>query len=257
MFRRSSLVVLVAFCIMVPKNLFAWGKQGHALVAEIAYSFLDTNTRKAVLKGLDGMTVEDAGNWMDYMRSDHKFDFMKQWHYVNVEKGNLYEATKDDNILNALNTAIEKLKHKSTLSDEEIKRNLLIVFHLVGDLHQPLHVGYGSDKGGNDIQMVYGGHNSNLHRVWDTEIIEGESISINQCLLLYKNFDKSQIEMFKTINVEKWMNQPRALLGSVYAYPEDKVIDQAYIDKNKKIIEQQLLIAGIRLAAILQEVFKA
>jgi len=245
------------FCAAFPHRTFAWGKQGHEIVATIAYTLVDTNIKKEVIKYLDGITVAEAGTWMDDVRSDHKYDFMKSWHYVNIEKGQQYVATKEPNLINELNDAIEKLEHKSTLSNEEIKRNLLLVFHLVGDMHQPLHVGYGIDKGGNDIQVKYLTKPANLHRVWDTEIIESEHISANQCLLLTKNFDDDEIKQLKTINVEKWVYEPRALLSGVYSLPEDNTIDQAYIDKNKKIIETQLLIAGIRLSAILEDVFKS
>ncbi len=253
----TSLLWVLLICISIPNNLYAWGKKGHALVAEIGYTLLDSNTKLQVVKYLDGMSLSEAGNWMDNMRSDPRYEYMKQWHYVNIEKGNQYEETKEDNIINALNAAIGKLKNRQSLSDEEVKKNLLVVFHLVGDLHQPLHVGYGSDKGGNAIQVKYLDNSSNLHRVWDTDIIEGEKITINDCLLLYKNFDSAEIAQLKAINVERWIREPRSLLQNVYAIQDNNVIDQAYVDKNKKIIEQQLLIAGLRLSAVLEYVFKS
>ena len=64
---------------------------------------------------------------MDEMRSDRKYDYMSHWHYVNIEKGKQYDATKDDNIIYALNNAISKLEHKDKLSEEEIKKNLMIM----------------------------------------------------------------------------------------------------------------------------------
>ncbi len=253
-----SLLFLISFIAILPLISSAWGKKGHSLTAEIAFYFCDSTTKETVQKYLGEMTIEQAGSWMDEMRSDRKFDYMKPWHYVNVEKGTSYEANKDENIINELTKAIDALqnKEKNKLSKEDIKRNILIIFHLCGDLHQPLHVGYGDDKGGNSIEVKYLTKESNLHRVWDSEIIEGEKITINDCLKHYTSFDKKMIEQLKVINVENWMRQPRALLGNVYNF-KDNTIDQKYIDKNKKIIEEQLLIGGIRLAAILQMAFKA
>ena len=234
----------------------AWGRRGHKLVVEIAYSMLDNQTKTNVQQYLDGMTAEQVGNWMDDMRSNHNYDFMKPWHYVNTEKGETYQPTKEPNLINALNDAISALEHKDKLSKEDIKKNILIISHLTGDLHQPLHVGYGSDKGGNDIQVKYLNKETNLHKVWDTEIIESEDISLNDCLLQLNGFNKPMLENFKVINPEKWSNQPRALLSGVYNF-KNSTIDQAYIDRNKKIVEEQLLIAGIRLSAVLQHLFKA
>jgi len=227
------------------------------MVSEIAFSFLDSNTKEKVQKVLGSMSIEEAGNWMDNIRSDHRYDYMKTWHYLNLEKGATYVANSDNNIINALDKAISELEHKNKMDDSEVRKDLLIVFHLVGDMTMPLHVGYGVDRGGNTVQVTYLGHQSNLHRVWDSEIIESEKITTEDCLAFYKTMDKKEIDQNKKINVEDWMAEPRSLLGDVYNFPSDNNIDQAYIDKNKKIVEQQLVIAGIRLAAVLNQVFKS
>ena len=251
-----SLVVLVVLAVALPCSLYAWGKKGHGIVAEVAFSLLDSNIKDSVKKYLDTMSIEYASIWMDEMRSDPKYNYMKTWHYVDFEKGQQYTETKEDNIINALNKAIDNLEHRDALSNEAIKTNLLIVFHMVGDLHMPLHVGYAEDKGGNTIQVKYINNQTNLHRVWDTEIIESENITTNDCLAKLNMFSKTEIEGFEKINVENWINEPRSLLNNVYEF-KDNTIDQAYINKNKEIIEEQLAIAGVRLSAVLKKVFKS
>jgi len=254
----SFFLLASALIASLPHNTFAWGKKGHGIVAEIAFSFLDNKVKDSVNKYLGATTIEGASTWMDEIRSDHRYDYMKPWHYVNIAKGGEYVPNKDPNVVNALNNAIEELAHKQNLSDSVIKTDLMIIFHLVGDMHQPLHVGYESDKGGNDIQVKYLGRPTNLHRAWDTEIIEGENITTDQCLSLYKDFTKKEVAQLKEVNVAMWVKEPQALLGDVYSFnTQDNTIDQAYIDKNKKIVEQQLLIAGIRLSAVLEQIFKS
>ena len=54
--------------------------------------------------------------------------------------------------------------------------DLLELFHLIGDLHQPLHVGFGEDKGGNTFEVQFNDKGSNLHKVWDSEIIEYKNL---------------------------------------------------------------------------------
>lgn len=96
---------------------------------------------------LGSTSFEDAFVWMDEMRSNPTYDFMKPWHHINIEKGNSYVATNGENIADRLIITIDELKHKQTLCDAQIKTELLLLFHLMGDLHQPLHVGYGAYRG--------------------------------------------------------------------------------------------------------------
>ena len=246
----------MAAVVSMPRASFAWGKKGHEMVAEIAWSFLDNNTKAAVQKYLGATTIQEAGTWMDDVRGDHSYDYMKTWHYVNIEKGKEYTKTTDDNLVNALNKAITELEHRGNKSNDDIKKDLMIVFHLVGDMHMPLHVGYEEDKGGNTIHVTYLGHRSNLHRVWDSEIIESEKITTNDCLAELKNISKNEMDGLRKVNVENWVHEPRTQLNNVYAF-NDEAIDQAYIDKNKNVVERQLLIAGIRLSSVLEQIFKS
>jgi hypothetical protein len=252
--KKVILLLAVAF-ISLPAVSFGWGKKGHTIIAEIAYSFLDDAAKEAVNKYLGNTTLGEAGCWMDNVRRHHEYDYMKSWHYVNVEKGCKYAATKDANIINALNTAIYNLEHKEKQGALDIKTNLMILFHLTGDLHQPLHVGYAIDKGGNNIRVSYLGRSSNLHAVWDAKIIESEKITTEGCLALLKNMSKANVAKLKQINIEAWTQQQRLLLGSIYDF-DNYILDRNYVDKHKKVVEQQLLIAGIRLSAILQHVFR-
>jgi hypothetical protein len=89
---------------------------------------------------------------MDNIKDDHSYDYMKPYHYVNFDKSAEVVERLGSNIIFILNQTIKELQNNKNLTKEEIKTKILIVFHLVGDLHQPLHVGYGSDKGGNTIQ---------------------------------------------------------------------------------------------------------
>lgn len=253
--KKIAYLLFVIILSGVANNAFAWGKRGHYMVSEIAFSFLDTNVRAEVHKYLGEITIEQAGTWMDDMRSDHRYDYMKPWHYVNVEKGKEYEPNNEENAVNELNKVIKELEHKEKLSDDDIKKDVLILFHLVGDLHQPLHAGYSIDKGGNDISVDYIGKTSNLHRVWDSEIIEGENITVQDCMASIKKYNKSSLAKLKKIDVVEWMNSSRAQLSDVYDF-KNNVIDKAYAEKNKPLIENDIFTAGVRLASVLETVFK-
>jgi len=240
--------------IISPATAFAWGKQGHALVAEVAFNYMDKNTKKIVLQYLDGMNIEDAANWMDNVKSDHSYDFMRAYHYVNFDRGANVVESNGDNIIYQLNITIKELQNKSNLSKEEINTKIKILFHLMGDLHQPLHIGYGEDKGGNSMQINYNSKGTNLHSLWDSGIIEHKKITLSDCLMS-KKYSKNEIRALQKINVVNWSIDSRSHLAQIYKTGGNEINDE-YVDSCVPIIENQILKSGIRLAGILNEVLK-
>jgi hypothetical protein len=245
-------VLLIA---VMPKNTFAWGKAGHNIISDLAYTLTDSVTRQKVQHYLDTTTFEQAGTWMDDVRKIPQYDYMKPWHYVNIEEGKEYEPAKEGDLLTALNKAINELEHRDTMDDLHIKQDLMIVFHLVEDLHMPLHSGYGSDRGGNSVRVTYIDHETNLHWVWDNEIIVTENITAADCIARMSSWNRKEIDAYKKGAPKDWMLQSRSLLNHVYDF-KDNSLDRAYADKNKMIVEDQLLIAGIRLSTVLESIFR-
>ncbi len=253
MVRLTFSVILLLFLRV---NVYSmWGSKGHKIVAQIAKKCLDKSIVDSVDYYLDGMKWEEASVWMDEVRSDNSYDYMKPWHYVNVEKDKTYVDTKGSNAVSQLELVIKLLNRKGTRDKANVNNLLKVLFHLVGDLHQPLHVGYAEDKGGNTIDVDFIGNSTNLHKVWDTEIIENEKISTNMCLQLINAIPKNEVSTIQKIDVVAWMNDSRTLLPNVYEF-EKRLISYKYIDKNAQIIQKQLAKAGIRLASILHQTFK-
>lgn len=250
----KKILFLVSVLILSTTNGFAWGKKGHSIVAEIAFHNLDAKTKQNVLNYLNGMSIEDAANWMDSMRSDKSFNFMKPYHYIDFEKGSEVTELSGDNIISILNKTLKDLDNIKTLSNDEVRTKLFYLFHLIGDLHQPLHVGYNDDKGGNTVQVSFFGKGSNLHAEWDSDIIEYKGLTLDEVLKInaVKDIDYSSI---KKIDVLAWAKESRLYLKNVYDFKGAKVTDE-YIDSNYPIIKHQLLYAGIRLAAVLEHYFK-
>jgi hypothetical protein len=254
--RQIILIAGLLTMATVPHNSWAWGKKGHNIVAEVAYDRLDKGTRDRVTQYLGTTSFEDASTWMDEVRSDHAYDYMKPWHYVNIPQGQNYVANTEENVVNEIDKVIAELQHKEKLSPEDIKKDIMILFHLVGDLHQPLHVGYKSDKGGNDIKVTYKGKPANLHWVWDNEIIESENITVKDCLNYGNKLPKAAIADYQKVNVSNWVAGIRPLLTNVYNY-QGATIGDTYAQQNVSLIEQQLFMGGVRLAAVLELCFKS
>lgn len=250
-------LVLLSLLIVLLFNTaqsFAWEERGHSLVAEVAFNYLDAKTKQNVIKYLDGMTIEQAANWMDSIKKDKKYDYLKPQHYVNFEKGVEVNEPDGDNIIKALNTTLKELDNMKAYSKEEIKIRILYLFHLIGDLHQPLHVGYGEDRGGNTTQISFFGKGSNLHRLWDGDILEYKGTTLSD-ILKTNTFSKSEIAGLQKIDVIGWAKDSRSFLGNVYKIPNNK-IDDNYINSNYPIIEKQILKGGLRLASVLEHYFK-
>ena len=248
-----NLAFALLLLITVTTKTFAWGSRGHAYVAEVAFHYLDSQTKKNVMNYLDGMSIEEAANWMDAIKSDHTNDYMKPYHYIDIEKGGK-EMPKGDNIITVLERTLKELDNKSTMSREEIKRHILFLFHLIGDLHQPLHIGYPGDKGGNDIKLNFVGSDSNLHSVWDTGIIEHTNMLLTDFLKV-NTYTPEQQTAIQKIDIIAWAGQTRGYLKNAYTINDTK-INEYYVGENEKIIKSQLLNAGLRLASVLQHYFQ-
>jgi len=252
----SSPLIALAFAIacLYPSQGKAWGWKGHELVAEIAKSCLEKQVVDSVQYFLGKTSFGEAATWMDEIKGDHAFDSLKPMHYINVERDKTYVKTEGANIVNELELVIAQLLKKEPRDKKDTELYLKILFHLVGDIHQPLHVGYGADKGGNTIDVDFLGKDTNLHHVWDSDIIELTHISLNGCLKLANTLSKQEVQNLQKIDVQAWMDDSRALLPEVYNF-QDHLITQPYIDTNKEVIKKQLLKGGIRLAAVLHRAF--
>ncbi len=251
-------VKVLLICLMLFKlvsNSFGWGAVGHNIVVEIAKKYCPSKIQDSVDKYLGNMSWENASTWMDEMRSNPEYNYLKNWHYINLEKGMAYDTSNAQgiNVVHQLELAIEHLKNKSSLSVEQISFNLRILFHLIGDLHQPLHVGYGVDKGGNDVKLMFDGKKESLHHIWDTDIIKFKKLTLNDILEHFSGASKSDLKKIQTGNVVKWFNDTRAYLVKVYTYQTE--VTEDYINQGYTIIEEQLFDAGVRLAGILNSVF--
>lgn len=250
-------VLFLAVSFLLHTHAHAWGPQGHKLVALIARSQLSDNVIETVNFYLKGMSWEDAACWMDDVQDNSKFDYMKTWHYINIPKDKTYVQTKEQNVVTKLEFCIRMLQYRSFQSEETINESLKLLFHLIGDIHQPLHCGYEEDKGGNTVHLYLVQKETNLHKLWDSEIIRERKMDMWYCakVLVGMKLTDSKRKEIEKVDVVKWLNESRSLLPNVYSISGGK-IDQKYIDLNAPHVERQLIKAGLRLAAILNQYFK-
>jgi hypothetical protein len=248
-----KLYILALTIFLGTYQAFAWSEKGHNLVAEVAFNYLDANTKKIVFRYLDGMTIQEAANWMDNIKNDKKYDYMRTLHYINADRGQVIVPNEEENIVATITKTINELKNYKALPKEEVKIKICMLFHLIGDLHQPLHVGYGEDRGGNDFQINFYGRGTNLHAFYDSGIIEYKGLTLTECLNA-KKYTKEEIAETEKIDIVNWANQSRSHLKSIYKINDRKLSD-SYVDSNYPIIKEQILKAGIRLSSALENIF--
>lgn len=251
---RSAFTILSFLAI--PLLAFSWGKTGHRIVNEIAWQHMTKKARKNVQAVLGDEQLPLVGNWMDFIRSERSYDSLKYWHYCTVPDGKTYTEAgtpeKGDAVY-GINKLTEELRTKQFSVDEVFALKCLT--HLVGDIHQPLHVGNGTDKGGNDAKVEFFWSKTNLHRVWDSGMIDHQQLSYTEYAMWINVAKKDQIDQWQSTTVLDWVNEAIAVRSQVYNYPENGKLSYRYVYDNVALMNNQLLKAGIRLAGILNVIY--
>ncbi len=252
---KRAYLVLTCSSIILSSQAFAWGSKGHQMVAQIAKAYLNPGVNAKLEKYL-GEDIVKASTWMDEIRSDHTMNRLKHCHYINIPKGADYQPNAKVNIVNELDRIQEDLRTIAALDPEKRTMDLKELIHLVGDIGQPLHCGYGEDHGGNEILVTYQGKETNLHKLWDSSLLHDHESEIDNLIkrlqVSLTETDKNTIWQSKILT---WVNTSRSYLPLAYSF-KDNTIDQAYTKKAEEVIAAQLFISGLRLAGILNEVFK-
>lgn len=251
---KIAIIILLVVGTNINKA-YSWGRDGHRIVALIAKSQVNKEVVLQVNQYLNGMSWEDAACWMDDIKGSAGSEYMKEWHYVNVLKDKTYVKRKTLNIHNQLEYYLKILRNHEMFAKATVFEALKIVFHLVGDVSQPLHCGDAEDRGGTQVNVKFKGRTTNLHKLWDSEIIEDKSIDIWTCSKILLAFSEEEKKNCQNLIISTWINESRSLLKSAYEITAG-TIDRNYVDKNAELIQKQLVKSGLRLAAILNTNFK-
>lgn len=254
----------LAICIVSSLYSFAWGLTGHRMVAEIAQHHLSSRTERKIKKLLGNEKLAYYANWPDFIKSDTTgvYKETSAWHYVNINPQKNFqqfkdslEAQKGPNLYTQIKALSEKIKDKN-VADVDKKVALMFLIHLVGDLHQPLHVGRFADLGGNKINVTYFGQKTNLHSVWDSKLVEDQKYSYTEFANLLDIKSKDEVKQIQSGTLEDWLYDSHKIANSIYFQtPNDSKLSYEYNYRFEPTIERQLLDGGLRLAKVLNEIF--
>lgn len=254
--------IAVLLVSLFSTGLFAsedWGKTGHRAVGEIAGKYLSKKAEKQILKLLDGHSLAFVANYGDDIKSDRAYDHYSPWHYVNFPFGEKYEThpkSEKGDIIQGIEKCITVLKNANSSREDKVF-HLKMLVHFMGDLHQPLHIGLADDKGGNDFQVRWFNDGANLHSVWDYKMLDFYEMSYTEVATNTDVLSKEQVEAIKKGNVIDWMYESRVLCEDIYANTEiGEKLSYNYMYKYMNTLRSQLQKGGIRLAKVLNEIFK-
>lgn len=244
--------------LFISFNAISWGLTGHRVVGEIAQKHISGKAKKNLERVFGHQSLAYNANWMDFIKSESKYDYMKPWHYCTIPDDKTYAEAgtpPEKDIIWAINNTTGQLKSDTLTLDEE-RFALRVLIHLVGDIHQPLHVGNGEDRGGNDVKIKYFWQTSNLHRVWDLGMIDGEKLAYTEFAKFIDHNEKGEIEKLQNSTPLDWANESKALRASVYDIEGQDNLTYRYVYDHQQQVRDRLKQAGVRLAGLLNEIYK-
>lgn len=275
MYRSRALLAVLAICLTSQIQLIqCWGEEGHKIVAAVAVNYLSSSTTSNANVFLDNAqyTLPEIAPWADEYRATPQGAWSEPCHFCDLPN----DATSFNMaycpgccVVKAIGnyTAILTSEETNpfpcdfTRGDEPCALEFLV--HYVGDVHQPLHVSYSSDRGGNEVTVSFFGKTTNLHSVWDTSIIEKWNNqyddATNELMTIIDNNPDTVQQYLNDMNVIDWADESFEFVRTTcYNYTTDSSgvpqLDEDYYNRNLPIVQWRLIAAGVRLASLLNNI---
>ncbi len=268
MFIRGFAIYLLSFFLLQPQIAFAWNATGHRLVAQIAWTQLKPQTKikvNTLIHRLDDaygpVNFVNASVWADWIRG-HDVSAFDQWHYINCHLNRPVSRcwlNKKNHIIWAIAKA-ETVLNSQKANTFEKAFFLRFLIHLVGDAHQPLHTVHyvggrfpRGDAGGNAYK-IHAGRYKNLHAYWDAGLGTFQRHQIKQqANEIMQAYPKQRLKNeINQLDPRQWVAENHAIANAaIYKIAYKGYPSKHYRQKNKKIVDKQIALAGYRLAKIL------
>ncbi len=240
-------------------NDMIWSKTGHRTTGEVAQNHLTRKAEKAIAKLLNGQSLALVSTFGDDIKADRSFKKFSAWHYVNYPADKKYtdvEPSEFGDIIIGIQKCMAVIKDENSLRADRVFYLKLLV-HLIGDLHQPMHVGRLEDKGGNDIQVQWFGKGTNLHRLWDSNMINDYGMSYTELAKNLPKITKKEAQKIQEGNIFDWVEESQDLANELYGSVEvGEKLGYRYSYEYWNVLETQLQKGGLRLAKVLNGLFE-
>jgi len=280
----ALIVVVVCCCCSLPGVLSAplWGAQGHEITGLVAQGLLTTAAQTKVSSILGGQTLAEVSTWADDVKRAAGYTWSAVLHYIDTpDWACTYEHARDcvnnQCVAGAIANYTTRLAN-TKLPGTQINEALKFLTHFCGDIHQPLHVGFTTDAGGNTITGTYEGKKQNLHAIWDTPLVLDREKAFNSNEQQYADWLLTQIRGDWKSKAAAWATCANGATECADAWAVESVklaCSNAYVDQNgnkiengfsltsgyftfnQDVIDEQLAKGGVRLAHILNTLLGA
>ncbi len=284
---KVSILLFALISTLMLTDALAWGPTGHRVVGDIAEKYISKKTKQKIDKILDGHSMARASNWPDEVRSDPtNYSHTFPWHYTDwPDHHQDYDPSASSGTLITAIDNNKKILLSATAKPEDKKMALQFLIHLIGDLHMPLHVGNGLDRGGNSCKVVFHKNLTNLHKLWDEDMIDFTRLSYSELSIFVDVVSKDEIKKIQSGTVLDWARESKNLRNMIYPAELTPTVAQQVLatDPNLKnycnrelnlpqealpqlgyeysyqfipVVHKRLLEGGLRLAMVLEELFK-
>lgn len=259
-----KLKFLIPLCVFILSfsQAQAWGTIGHRVIAEIAERNLTKKAKRNIYKVTQNQKLAYFANWPDFVKSDSRFKDNDSWHYINLEANlseeecrEVLENSSEKNLYKRVLILIDELE-KDNLSDEKEREYLYYLIHMIGDAHQPMHMGRPQDLGGNEISVKWFGQPTNIHAVWDSKLVDFEKYSYTEYAEVLDVLTKKEKKSVQQGELKHWLFDSHILANEIYADAASREdLRYEYHYKYKKMVEDQMMKAGLRLAKVLNVIY--
>lgn len=266
----KKIVALLVLAVFACSQVFAWGSKGHRIVADIARNHLSPTAKQNLQALLGNDDLAAIANWADEVRPQRPE--AAGWHYVDIPRDSAgfsqerdcyrpdekHPSTQTDHhncVVDRITIFKQVLADKNASQADRVEA-LKWVVHFVGDIHQPMHA-IDEARGGNGIHVVEfgsaqcGKYPCNLHAEWDTGLLEHTGRS-EQDYVTYLEQMITDKKLQAGGSPEDWANESLLLARKVWVN-DGGAVDQAYYQANISIVDERLALAGLRLAAMLND----
>lgn len=258
--------LLCAALATVPVPAWSWDRAGHRAACAQAWEEMTAPARAAVQNLLDVTTAEQFAQtctWADEVAVQRPET--AAWHIITLPKNaRAIDLARD--CPKPESCVVEQIeRHAAIVASDAPKAEraeaLKFLAHLMGDVHQPLHVAFAEDAGGQKIAITFLGRPTNMHALWDSELLNAPNPpSRGYTPFLKQMTDRYNRERWTTGDVRDWAQETlwimRAPPTGYVGNPGGLEFDDLYVKQNYLIATEQLEKAGVRLAFLLNDLFR-
>lgn len=264
---RISIGLCFVASLFATAPVLAWGDAGHRMVCRVAWKQLleqPRNNLKDLLGVADDIAFAETCAWADASLAEHPET--AAWHQIYVPKdARSVDVNRD--CTPETSCVIREIERnvgiaRNSVSTEERAMAVKLLAHLVGDVHQPLNVAFAEDRGGREIAGSFLGVATNMHAIWDTQLIETDPAALAELATMYHAYtplDRLFVDWLSDLP-EEWANESlwvmRTPATGYLGNPGGLEFEQIYVEQNRPVAFDRIAKAGMRLGHLLNDVLR-